>query len=152
MTTTYTFTKENHLAFAKEGYNVVKEGWNQDGDVVVTYQNPATYARKSLLRPDNDSYTGIVPKWELEAAAEPAPQDIAMEDFRKAFRLVAGCHVSDDGKMMAYQMQTIPGAARWLSDAQAIITANQMPLKAGVRAVKKGEEVSVELRIVYTPK
>lgn len=83
---------------------------------------------------------------------EVEPQDLAMESFRKQFRLVAGCEVSKDGMTMRYQMQTIAGAARWLSNANAIITANRMPLKAGVKAVMKGKEtVGAELRIVYTP-
>jgi hypothetical protein len=85
----------------------------------------------------------------------PEMQDLAMEEFRKQFKLVAGCKVSDDGKVMVYQMQTLAGAARWLSDAKQIITANLMPLEPGVKAyVKKGQEVpeSVELRIVYNPK
>lgn len=80
------------------------------------------------------------------------PQDEAMEQFRKMFKLVAGCNVSEDGKVMVYQMQTLAGAARWSSEAQATITANQLPLSAGVRAVRKGGEItSVELRIVYKP-
>ena len=85
----------------------------------------------------------------------PQPQDIAMEDFRKAFRLVAGCHVSADGKVMTYEMQTLPGAARWLSEAQKIITGNGLPLKPGVHAHRKSgsaEIENVQLRIIYNPK
>ena len=81
-----------------------------------------------------------------------APQDLVMDQFRKMFSLVAGCEVSADGKLMTYQMQTIAGAARWLSNANSIITANKLPLSAGVRAMKKGTEtVSVTLNIVYKP-
>jgi hypothetical protein len=80
------------------------------------------------------------------------PQDIAMEQFRKVFRLVAGCQVSDDGLTMTYQLQSVAGAARWLMNASAIITANKLPLKAGVKAVMKGREtVGAELKIVYKP-
>lgn len=83
---------------------------------------------------------------------EVEPQDLAMDEFRKQFRLVAGCEVSEDGLRMTYQLQTVAGAARWLSNANAIITANKLPLVAGVRAVKKGTEtVSVTLNIVYKP-
>lgn len=84
-----------------------------------------------------------------------APQDEAMDQFRKLFQLVAKCKVSDDGMVMTYQMQTIAGAARWLSNAKQIITANQMPLEPCVKAYrKKGQEVPerVELRIIYNPK
>jgi hypothetical protein len=84
---------------------------------------------------------------------EIEPQDEAMDQFRRLFKLVAGCNVSNDGKLMVYQMQTLPGAARWLSDAQLIITANLLPLDASVKAyTKKGQQIPerVELRIVYT--
>jgi hypothetical protein len=78
------------------------------------------------------------------------PQDEAMDQFRKLFKLVAGCKVSDDGKVMVYQMQTVASAARWLSDARSIITVNRLPLETGVRAIQeKGKVTSVELRIVY---
>jgi hypothetical protein len=88
---------------------------------------------------------------QLPTVATIEPQDEAMDAFRKLFKLVAGCNVSADGKVMTYKMQTVAGAARWLSEAQAIITANQLPLKPGVVAVKKDEViVRVELRIVYT--
>lgn len=81
------------------------------------------------------------------------PQDEAMEAFRKQFKLVAGCQVSEDGKVMVYQMQTLAGAARWMGEAQRIITANLLPLKAGAREVKKdGVTVSVELRIIFQSK
>lgn len=81
------------------------------------------------------------------------PQDLAMESFRKLFKLVAQCKVSDDGKLMVYQMQTLAGAARWASEAQGIISVNRLPLDASVKGyIKKGQMVphKVELRIVYT--
>jgi hypothetical protein len=79
-------------------------------------------------------------------------QDLVMDRFRKNFKLVAGCNVSEDGKVMTYQMQTLAGAARWLSIAEGIISANRLPLTASVKAYqKKGEAAphKVELRIVY---
>ena len=82
-----------------------------------------------------------------------APQDIAMEDFRKAFRLVAGCHVSADGMVMTYDFSSMSSAHSSLGDANSIIIANKLPLKAGVRSVMKGKEATtIQLRIVYTPK
>lgn len=86
---------------------------------------------------------------------EIEPQDEAMDEFRKLFKLVAGCKVSEDGKLMTYQMQTVPGAARLLSEAKGIISVNRLPLDADVKAYqKKGDTVphKVELRIVYKPK
>jgi hypothetical protein len=75
-----------------------------------------------------------------------------MDTFRKQFRLVAGCEVSKDGLSMRYQLKTVDGGAVWLTNAQAIITANKLPLKAGVRVIKKGAvTVSVTLTIVYKP-
>jgi hypothetical protein len=83
----------------------------------------------------------------------PQPQDIAMEDFRKAFKLVAGCRVSKDGKVMTYGFKTTSAAHSSLIDANSIIIANKLPLVAKVRSVMKGKEpVSVELRIIYNPK
>lgn len=82
-----------------------------------------------------------------------APQDLAMEDFRKAFRLMAGCHVSKDGMLMTYQFSSMSAAHSSLSDANSIIIDGKLPLTAGVRSVMKGKEtVSIKLRIVYTPK
>jgi hypothetical protein len=82
-----------------------------------------------------------------------APQDLAMDDFRKQFKLVAGCEVSADGKMMTYQLKSMWGAQEWLSAANSIIIASNQPLVAKIRSVMKGKElVGVELRIVYTPK
>ena len=81
------------------------------------------------------------------------PQDEAMDEFRKLFKLVAGCKVSEDGKVMVYQMQTLAGAARLLSEAEGIVSVNKLPLDASVKAYqKKGEKVPhrVELRIVYS--
>lgn len=83
------------------------------------------------------------------------PQDEAMDAFRKLFKLVAGCKVSEDGKVMVYQMGTVASAARWASEAQATISCNRLPLDASVKAYqKKGEKEPhrVELRIVYKPK
>ena len=78
------------------------------------------------------------------------PQDLAMDLFRAHFKLVADCYVTKDGKIMTYQMKTLAGAARWLSEANAIITANKMPLNARVRAQKKGMiDEKVELIITY---
>jgi hypothetical protein len=85
----------------------------------------------------------------------PQPQDLVMEDFRKQFKLVANCKVSANGLIMTYEMQTLPSAARWLSEAQKIITGNAMPLAAGVHALRKSGSTEIEnvlLRIVYTPK
>lgn len=80
------------------------------------------------------------------------PQDIAMEDFRKQFFLVAGCEVSADGMVMTYQLNKMTGANTWLGHANSIIIANKLPLKAHIRSVMKGKEtVRVELRIVYKP-
>jgi hypothetical protein len=83
----------------------------------------------------------------------PQLQDLAMEDFRKAFRLVAGCKVSADGMVMTYDFTTMSAAHSSLSDANSIIIANKLPLKAGVRSVMKGKEVvTVQLRIIYNQK
>jgi hypothetical protein len=80
------------------------------------------------------------------------PQDEVMDSFRRMFRLVAGCEVSKDGMRMTYQLKTLSGAVNWLSNANSIITANKLPLKAGVKQVKKGEVVeSVTLIIQYKP-
>lgn len=82
----------------------------------------------------------------------PAPQDLAMEDFRKTFRLIAGCHVSADGKVMTYDFSSMSAAHSCLSDANSIIIAGNLPLVAGVRSVMKGKEaVTMQLRIVYKP-
>lgn len=62
----YTFNKENHFALIKAGYQIQKEGYNSDGDVVVGYYNDRNFNRMGLVRPDDASYTGIVPKWESE--------------------------------------------------------------------------------------
>lgn len=83
----------------------------------------------------------------------PQPQDLAMEDFRNAFRLVAGCRVSKDGKVMTYDFKTMSAAHSHLSDANSIVIANKLPLKVGVRSIMKGTElICVQLRIVYNPK
>jgi hypothetical protein len=80
------------------------------------------------------------------------PQDEAMDQFRKKFRLMAGCRVSKDGKVMTYSFETMSAAHSCLSGANSIIIANKLPLKAGVRSVMKGRELCmVQLRIVYTP-
>jgi hypothetical protein len=80
------------------------------------------------------------------------PQDLAMEAFRKQFRLVACCEVSADGLTMRYQLKTMSGANTWLGHANSIIIANKLPLKAGIRSVMKDKEViRIELRIVYKP-
>jgi hypothetical protein len=80
------------------------------------------------------------------------PQDLAMEAFRKQFKLVGGCEVSVDGTTMTYQLKTIDGAGVWLSNSNSIITANMLPLKASVKIRKKGAVVeSVTLTIVYRP-
>lgn len=65
----YTFTKENHFALIEAGYQIQKEGYNSDGDVVVQYYNEHNFTRMGLVRPDDESYTGIVPKWESELQA-----------------------------------------------------------------------------------
>jgi hypothetical protein len=65
----YTFTKENHFALIKAGYQIQKEGYNSDGDVVVQYYNENNFTRMGLVRPDEESYIGIVPKWESELQA-----------------------------------------------------------------------------------
>lgn len=62
----YNFNKENHFALIKAGYQIHKEGYNSDGDVVVTYYNQYSVSLKQLLRPDDESYIGIVIKWESE--------------------------------------------------------------------------------------
>jgi hypothetical protein len=83
----------------------------------------------------------------------PQPQDLAMEDFRKACRLVAGCKVSVDGKLMTYQLKSVSDMTTWLSCANSIIITHKLPLMAKVQSVMKGKEVvRVELRIFYTPK
>lgn len=80
------------------------------------------------------------------------PQDEAMDQFRRMFKLVAGCNVSDDGKVMVYQMRTVASAARWLSDAKSVINSKRLPLEAGVKAKMKGRVAeSVTLVITYTP-
>jgi hypothetical protein len=87
------------------------------------------------------------------ATAVIEPQDEAMDQFRRLFKLVAGCKVAEDGKVMVYQMGTLASAARWSNDARAVINSNKLPLKVGVKAVKeKGQVTSVELMIMYHPK
>lgn len=80
-------------------------------------------------------------------------QDIAMEDFRKACRLVAGCNVSADGKLMVYDPKTVADMNTWLACANSIIRTYNLPLIAKVQSRMKGKEVaSVQLRIIYKPK
>lgn len=80
------------------------------------------------------------------------PRDKAMEEFRKQFRLMAGCHVSKDGKIMTYDFNSMAAAHSSMGDANSIIIANNLPLAAGVRSVMKGRvAVTVQLRIVYKP-
>jgi hypothetical protein len=84
---------------------------------------------------------------------EIEPQDEAMDAFRRLFRLVAGCEVSPCGKVMTYQLKNMVGANTWLANANSIIIAGKLPLKARIRSVMKGKEVvRVELRIIYQPK
>lgn len=83
----------------------------------------------------------------------PQQQDLAMEDFRKAFRLVAGCNVSLGGYLMTYQLKTTANMATWLACANSIIITHNLPLIAKIRPVMHGKEVvGVELRIIYIPK
>lgn len=83
---------------------------------------------------------------------EPQPQDLAMEDFRKACRLVAGCKVSADGKLMVYDLKTIADMNTWLACANGIIRTYNLPLIAKVESRMKGKEVvSVQLKIIYNP-
>lgn len=83
---------------------------------------------------------------------EPKPQDLAMEDFRKACRLVAGCKVSADGKLMTYQLKSVSDMTTWLACANSIIMTHKLPLVAKVQSRMKGREVeSVQLRIIYKP-
>lgn len=78
------------------------------------------------------------------------PQDEAMETFRKQFKLVAGCQVSADGKLMTYQLKTMAGSNDFLRTANAIIIEEQLPLIARVVSVMKGKEVvGIELRIIF---
>lgn len=80
------------------------------------------------------------------------PQDLAMEDFRRACKLVAGCHVSADGKLMTYQLKTVSDMTTWLACANSIIITHKLPLVAKVQSRMKGKEVdSVQLRIIYKP-
>lgn len=82
-----------------------------------------------------------------------APQDIAMEDFRKAFRLVADCKVTADGKLMRYQLKSCSNMVTWLSCANSTIITHKLPLEAKIQTYMKGSEVvKVELRIIYKPK
>lgn len=81
------------------------------------------------------------------------PQDEAMEDFRKACCLVAGCKVSADGKLMVYDLKTVADMNTWLACANSIIMTHKLPLVAKVQSRMKGKEVeSVQLRIIYNPK
>lgn len=90
---------------------------------------------------------------QIPTAATIEPQDEAMDAFRRLFKLVAGCKVSEDGKVMVYQMGTLASSARWSNDARAVVNSNKLPLKVGIRAVKEnGQVTSVELRIMYQPK
>lgn len=83
----------------------------------------------------------------------PQQHDLAMESFRKAFKLVAGCNVSVGGYLMTYQLKTTANMATWLACANSIIITHNLPLIAKIRPVMKGREVArVELRIAYTPK
>lgn len=83
---------------------------------------------------------------------EPQPWDIAMEDFRRAFRLVAECKVTPDGKLMIYQLKTVSNMTTWLACANSAIITHKLPLVAKIRSVMKGREaVTVQLRIVYKP-
>jgi hypothetical protein len=81
-----------------------------------------------------------------------AAQDIAMEDFRKAFKLVADCNVLADGKLMTYQLKSTSNMTTWLSCANSIIITHKLRLVAKIRSVMKPKEVvRVELRIVFKP-
>jgi len=80
------------------------------------------------------------------------PQDEAMEAFRNVFKLVAGCNVSVDGKLMTYQLKSVSDMQTWLSCANSIIITHKLPLTAKVQSQMKGKEViKVELRIIYKP-
>jgi len=62
----------------------------------------------------------------------PEPQDFAMESFRKAFPIMAGCQVSDDGKKMTYNLGKCQfgSGLLWLKRARDIINNNNLPLTA----------------------
>lgn len=84
---------------------------------------------------------------------EPKSQDLAMEAFRKACRLVAGCKVSADGKLMTYNLKSVADMTTWLACANSIIRTYNLPLMAKVQSRMKGAQVvSVELIIIYKPK
>lgn len=82
----------------------------------------------------------------------PQKQDLAMEAFRKAFRLVCECKVTPDGKLMRYQLKTTSNMVTWLACANSIIITHKLPLVAKIQSIMKGKEVvKVELRIIYKP-
>jgi hypothetical protein len=73
------------------------------------------------------------------------PQDLAMERFRQNFRLVAGCNVTSDGKLMIYR---IKGEAKeWLTKAQDIIKSGNLPLVAEIVSDITGTFI----HIIYKP-
>jgi hypothetical protein len=78
--------------------------------------------------------------------------DDIMETFRIHFRLVAGCHVSDDGREMRYQLKNEKTADIWLANAIITIMVNKLSLEAKVDVWKSGRLVhNVALVITYKP-
>jgi hypothetical protein len=80
------------------------------------------------------------------------PQDEAMDEFRKNFRLVACCFVSRDGKKMSYRLKTEDRANIWKINAGNTITSLNLPLIAEIKVKReKGKVVEVFLNIIYKP-
>jgi len=66
------------------------------------------------------------------AKLTPEPQDFAMEAFRIEFPVIARCWVSDDGKLMTYNLGKCQfgSGLLWLKRARDIINNNNLPLTA----------------------
>jgi len=79
------------------------------------------------------------------------PQDEAMDQFRKLFRLVAGCKVSKDGRTMTYNLKSPLTASVWKISALKIIAAGSLPLAADIELKEDEGEICAFLVITYKP-
>jgi len=69
-----------------------------------------------------------VEKWIKEQI--PTPSDLAMDAFRKQFKMICNCHVSLDGKRMTYTFPLLQHLGEELIRAHKIIQDNRLPLLA----------------------
>jgi len=79
------------------------------------------------------------------------PQDIAMDQFRKLFPIVAGCIVSQDGRTMTYNLKSPLTASVWKISAMKIIATGSLPLAANIELKEVEGEICAFLVITYKP-